>query len=273
MPLIHFARPAYEGDSRGARIDRSEVRSFESGDALLVRCAPWIASQIAQVIGSRGVEQEITEPTTKADFNHGYRFDRRVPEDVLELVNVLTNVLSISPPENVDTAIALDWYTHPGSDDELEKTEKGTWINHTKHAIQPTWGNSVRQRARMIEALSSFFRAHSLYAEATAIVAAPGHLADGDSFGENLAREIAVRLEIPYVESSAPRARAEQKEHDGPRTDLTNEFTVNGRLMGTVVVLDDVYKTGASVSGEAAAARRAGADKVRSLVVARTIRK
>lgn len=256
-------------EQRGDKIAKHRIASAPGEAALLVNCPSWIGDQIAMTYAPNCERRPVAEIVAK-DFNHGFRFEGSAPEGLADLVTVLSTVLSIPAPQYVDVAIALGWYTQPNDEGALEKAKAGYWINTTKHASHPEWSNSRNSRREMITALVGLIQTHPLYAGATAIIASPGHLADGQSFGEVLAREVAATVGLPFVETSAPGPRPEQKE--GETQDLTNTFTVASSLSGDVIVLDDVYRSGASASGAAAAAKRAGADRVFALTVARTIR-
>jgi hypothetical protein len=262
--IITFDLPVW--DTRGGKVTKyTVIPTSDGGEALLLCCPEWIGKQVEVAIGETRVP--LKEETAK-DYTHGFRFKNGVPLEIRNLAENLTYVLSIPAPEYVDFVVALDWYTLPDDEtDELVHTAAGNWINWTKHASHPEYSNSVRSRRTMIHHLVGFIMEHPLYANATAIIAAPGHLGDGKSFGEGLARQVAKEAGISFLESTAkPRtAQFVQKQ------DLTNAFTVAGALSGTVIVVDDVYQSGGSASGAAAAARRAGADTVLTLTVARTI--
>ncbi|WP_353828119.1 hypothetical protein [Agromyces sp. SYSU T0242] len=266
MPIISFSLPMWDG--RGDRLANYEISTFRNRPALFVSCPPWIASQIDAMLGADCERCEL--PRSFADeFTDGWLFDVEIPDGLEDALEMLSTVLSIPAPDHVDVAITLDLYNRPDDDGDLQRTTPGYWIWTTKHATEPTWSNSRNSRRLMIAALVRVIIEHPLLANATAIVTAPGHEADGNSFAEVLAREVASRVGIPFVETTSPGPRPPQKE--SPQ-DLTNEFTVQGELSGDVIVLDDVYHTGGSASGAAAAARRAGAERVFSLTVARTIR-
>lgn len=256
-------------DSRGSKIAKYEIREVREGVALLAECPSWIAEQIDQTFAGACARANLKEETAK-EYSYGWLFPEGAPEDLDDVIEMLTLVLSIPAPDHVDVAVALDWYKQPNGELELEHTRAGYWIFTTKHAKEPTWSNSRKSRREMIAQLVAFIETHPLYRNATAIVTAPGHKADGQSFGEVLAREVAARVGIPFVESTSPGPREQQKENP---QDLTDTFTVEEDLSGDVIVLDDVYHTGGSASGAAAAAKRAGAERVFTITVARTIRR
>lgn len=266
-----FDRANNASDTRGGKITNSEIRPLTGVDqALLLRCDDWIAEQI-DIIGGSACSRATLSDETKRTFNHGFRFSGPVPPEVRAAVAALTDALSMPAPPNVDVAVSLDWYKQPDDDGEIVNTTAGNWITWTKHALYPNGSNSRKARREMVAALVEFIQTHPLYANATAIVTAPGHKADGRGFGEILAREVASKVGIPYVESISPGGeRPQQKETP---QDLSDAFVVQGALNGVVIALDDVYHTGQSASAVALAARRAGAANVISLTVARTIRR
>jgi adenine/guanine phosphoribosyltransferase-like PRPP-binding protein len=266
-----IARANNVSDTRGGKITNFEVRPLPGGgEALLLKCDDWIADQF-DILGGPECSRAELSKDTKRTFNHGFRFTGPVPESVLAAVEVLSNALSMPAPKHVDVAMSLDWYNQPDDEGEIARTQAGYWIWTTKHALYPSASNSRKSRREMVAALVEFIRTHPLYAYTTAIVTAPGHKADGRGFGEILAREVASKVGIPYVETIAPGGeRPQQKETP---QDLSDAFVVQGTLTGAVLVLDDVYHTGQSASAVALAARRAGAANVISLTVARTIRR
>ncbi|WP_411699164.1 hypothetical protein [Conyzicola sp.] len=261
----------YPHDGRGGKLLSYAIKppKDKPGEMLLL-CGPEeVADQIWNAAGAICGQATLSEKGKKK-YTHAIYFPGGVPDFIKDLAEMLTTCLSIPAPDHVDLAVALDWYNQPDEEGEIVRTTAGYWIWTTKHASHPEFSNSRTSRRQMIAALVTFIESHPLFAEAEAIVTAPGHDADGKSFGEVLAREVAKRVGIPFVESSSPGPRAAQKETP---LDLSDVFTVQSQLSGTVIVLDDVFHTGGSATGAAAAARRAGATTVLSLVVARTIRK
>ena len=70
---------------------------------------------------------------------------------------------------------------------------------------------------------------------------------------------------------TAPGERPEQKE--AAERDLSEEFTLSQRINERILIIDDVFHTGATLDAAAKAARRAGAPEVITLTAARTLRK
>lgn len=266
---LEFNLENYRWDGRGERIAEWVVAPGNPrGHALILKCADWVADHVEAIYGSTCSAVPLTEEAAKR-YTHAFLFENGVPADLDQVLEMLSTVVTIPAPDHVDLAITLDFYNRPDEEGELQRTNAGYWIWTTKYAKEPTWGNSRNSRRKMIAALVGAISTHPILANASAIISAPGHLADGKGFGEVLAREVAGIVGIPYVETTSPGPRPQQKETP---QDLTDVFTVQSFLSGTVIVLDDVFHAGGSASGAAAAARRAGAERVISLTVARTIR-
>jgi hypothetical protein len=210
---------------------------------------------------------------SKTEYSHCLHFPGGKPAGITELLEMLEQVLCIPSPPGIDCVVALDWYTVPDASkpsSDWERTDMGRRISYTKHAPYPNGSGSRQARMELHHVLTSFIQAHPLFSAAPVIISPPGSKADGNSYAENLAKAIASKAGKQFLPSTAVGPRPEQKE--GGHQDLTQSFTVEGTINGSVVILDDVFRTGTTITGEAAAARRAGAGLVLALTAARTLR-
>jgi ComF family protein len=100
-------------------------------------------------------------------------------------------------------------------------------------------------------------------------------LTRGHSAAETLARELARRWELPY-QPLLVRARSRPRQRgldvSSRRRNVAGAFAPAGRAPPRVVLVDDVYTTGATVNAAASALRRAGARRVDVVTFARTLR-
>jgi len=92
---------------------------------------------------------------------------------------------------------------------------------------------------------------------------------------ERLARELASRWHLPASDllvrtQASPRQTGLRL--DERRRNVVGAFAARGAVPHAVVLVDDVYTTGATVSAAAGALRAAGARTVRVLTFARTVR-
>jgi predicted amidophosphoribosyltransferase len=115
---------------------------------------------------------------------------------------------------------------------------------------------------------------HALFQATDVVLSVPGHDSSKQSFGEGLAYEVAKKIGVPLLITKCSESlRAEAKA--GLETEeLADLFTVDPSAHNQVVlIIDDVYRSGATMSAVARAAARAGARGRLGLVGARTLRK
>lgn len=273
MPIISFH--PYQPDSRAAKIVSSKIKAREeapNAELLLICASPDIEAQIVALSGSRAKKRSLTEKAA-AKYTAGFFFPNGVPQDIRTLVETLTEHLTLNSRAGVNVAMALDWHKREDEPGSLVNTEAGRWVQYTKYAPFPNGSGSRRAWREMVDAMAEFVRNHPVYASANVITAPPGHLADGDSWGERLARAVAASLSKPYVAMQSAGPRPELKAEETGQIDLTGQFSVPQALDGRVLIIDDVYRSGATMDAAAKACRGAGASEVLALTVTRTMRR
>ena len=105
------------------------------------------------------------------------------------------------------------------------------------------------------------------------IIPVPLHRSRERVRGFNQAELIAARLGVSTT-TRLLRRRKDTPSQTGltrneRRRNLAGAFEVDGRISGTVIVVDDVYTTGATLNEIARTLKRAGAERVEVLTVAR----
>jgi ComF family protein len=97
----------------------------------------------------------------------------------------------------------------------------------------------------------------------------------GHNSAEGLARELCRRWELPLVRALS-RARPTTRQRDLSREDrrrnVKGAFAASASVPPALVLVDDVYTTGSTVSAAAAALERAGATRVEVVTFARALR-
>jgi len=98
----------------------------------------------------------------------------------------------------------------------------------------------------------------------------------GHHAAEALARALGRRWELP-VEPLLARTRPSQRQrsldHVERRRNVRGAFGAAATVRGRILLVDDVYTTGATVNAAASALRRAGARRVEVVTFARAIRR
>ncbi|MCO6010573.1 hypothetical protein NE236_37005 [Actinoallomurus purpureus] len=275
--MVNFRRLSpFVADSRANRVGRFLVAKLAEGDDgtrwLYIFGPTEAGAQIEMVGGSACVAVEPNDQFV-ADYSHCYRFDEGLPQDVLDLVRLLEEVFSLTRRSSLDCAIALDWYKKPHPDldpQQWPNTDVGELVYRAKYY---TSNDAKRREAagELLRRVVAVVQSHPLYRDAPIIVTVPGHKADGNSVGEGFARAVGRETKKLVVETiSVNGARPASKE--GASGSLRDAFKMPQTLSGDVIVIDDVYRSGETMSSVALAARRAGAQRVFGLVAVRTLR-
>ncbi|NJP44475.1 phosphoribosyltransferase [Actinacidiphila epipremni] len=267
--------PAYEFNARADRLWRYEILKYanhETPDRWLDLCGPeTISEQFLMANGPLCRSVRVPEDR-ESEWSHRLHFPRGMPGENRTLADLLKSVLSLTVRSPLDCCIALDWYKIPDPDVDPMKwknTEAGELNYRSKYYYPGVDLN--RARHRLITRFSEVINKHPLYRDAAAIVSVAGHKADGRSHGEILASAVAEATGKRLIMTQTPDGpRAPAKESQGTITEKT--FSLNERIIGNVVILDDVYSSGATMHAVAKVAKRAGADRIFGLSIVKTMR-
>jgi Phosphoribosyl transferase domain len=183
--------------------------------------------------------------------------------DLERLVRRLGMVVLVGPPEGSCPVIALDYHrvtrkTSYGLPERSALTPTGKRVIAAKYkgADDPTDDGS-----RLTEQLATVIETHPLYRSAFTIAAVPGSRHDFSSaLGKALSRTVG-------KEFALLRARDDSSKHD-PRFVVDDSSTVKGK---SVIVVDDVYRSGVTLQAAATALRDAEALEVLGLAATSTI--
>lgn len=280
-------RPGASAESSAFRVDARgnflhTYKLLESpgstGHELHMRAAQPIVAQILRLrtcgIGYRILPRQTHDPFGMQRLAGSGSPDPRV----LDLLDLLRQMITLQPSPYVDFALALDWYKRPvdGVDpDDWANSAAGDLVHRGKY-----WKSTPREQREAGQVLTggliTAIEQHPLLRAADAVLPAPSHDRSRLGFGEKLAFSVAAYRSWPFVRvNSARPLRPEAKNMtEAERRALLKEFMIDDDLNGlSVVVVDDVFRRGSTMSGVAAAARRAGAVRVAGLVGARTLRR
>jgi adenine/guanine phosphoribosyltransferase-like PRPP-binding protein len=127
----------------------------------------------------------------------------------------------------------------------------------------------------VVDEIAEFVGQHPLLKGVDAIAAPPGHDPKVLSFGSRVAAGVAMRRDIPLVRCTSPqefRAPVRSLEFSARAGALSGQFRCPDDVSGQrILIVDDVYATGATADETARALRAAGAGQVASIAAIRTM--
>lgn len=268
LDLWHFA------DSRGERLSMSKLFRDPDDDRVgfvaLSGC-DYVCDQVEQFAIRHSGER--IDPTSHLVREQGVvwrramRYDRRQRASMKSLLRVLGDSLTLHPVDELDAAMALDFYKQPEvGTGELENTEIGELVQRMKY-----WKSNPSERRRagslLSDKLADLVADHPEFRRATAIVAVPS---TNSRVSEKLGASVAYRLELPTVKARETTGSTVTVKNGGG---ASKRYECAPEAAGeSVLVIDDVYQSGGSMRSIARAARMVGAAEVRGLVCARNLR-
>lgn len=130
---------------------------------------------------------------------------------------------------------------------------------------------------RVVERLMAPLMVESVDDSFDAVACVPLHRSRrrkrGFNQAELMARAVAERIKVPFSDKlESVKKTRDQVELSASerRKNVAGAFTVTGALQGKVLLVDDVFTTGATLSAGADALVRAGAEEVHALSLCRT---
>lgn len=193
------------------------------------------------------------------------------------LLELLSGALTVPCGDSLDYAIALDWFNNVVDGAVADLTNLADLVHRAKHLYGPLGGveNLKQVGGAVVDELAEFIGQHPLLKDVDAIAAAPGHDPGVLSFGSRVAAGVAQRRNLPLVRCTAPqerRAPARSLAFSARPGALGGQFRCPDDVSGqSILIVDDVYASGATVEETARALRAAGASQVASVAAIRTM--
>jgi hypothetical protein len=261
-------------DARGNRLAQFESTRDGSGHLLRLRGPREVVDQVLRV-APEYVECAVP-PSDTSNWTHHLRSPLPMRREVRTLLTLLTSVISLPQLPNVSTSLALDWYKVPqvGIDSfEWPNTEIGDLVSRGKYLYRH---NPTKQRIAGLDLaarLRAAIDAHAGLQQASTVLNVPGHDRTRVSFGSRLAATVARDQGLHFVRvESRSEFRAEAKSVSSAQRAamLRDQFIVSQDLREeSVLIVDDVFKSGASMTE---VARAACAADVQGICAVRTMR-
>jgi predicted amidophosphoribosyltransferase len=263
----------FRRDSRGNRLIRYEVAADEAGHVVSL-CGPVEVAR--QVLASAPGYQPMGGA---GGWTHTLTNPDPIRPDTARLLGLLTTVLSLPPPADVDLALALDWYKIPRQNVDPHawpNTAVGDLVYRGKYVHRFDIDQQGDIGRLLVARIADVIEAHGSLARADVVVNVPGHDRARMSFAGRLASSVAARHGLPRVTvATRSEFRPEAKSVDVVRRAalLRHEFSVHEDLVGArALIVDDVFQSGTSMAAVAAVIRGAGAVEVYGLSAVRTMR-
>jgi hypothetical protein len=196
-----------------------------------------------------------------------------------ELLDLLRDVVTLPEAEHLDFALALDWYKVPEEGvpgEQWPNTEVGELVTRGKYWYK---ADPERQREvgrKLVASMLAVIRRHPVLRRVDLVLDVPGHDATRVSFGSRVAdaisRDLHVGLSrVQCTDIFRPEAKAMSIYERRQR--VAGRFCCADLPDRAVMIIDDVYSSGATMSEVARAARAAGAAFVYGFAAVRTMRR
>lgn len=239
----------------------------DGSNHLYLQCSKNVAKQFASL--PYNIVPSDVFPPEQSQYDFRFDWPDGMPSSGWAFAKLLQKVLTMGRMQYVSTALALDWYKVPPTPEQPDWTNTitGARVNCAKY-----WSEceAVRvAKTKIVENLKAVIALHPTLTTIPTIVTVPGSKADGNSFGERLARHMATTTAKAVVQTQSRSGPREQRK-GGSQVDLMGEFVMPTSLTGPVLIVDDVFMSGASMDATALAARQAGASDVYGLAIAKT---
>lgn len=245
----------------------TESVSSDGRRRLHLLCRNEIAVQVERAIGAALGGRLPVRAADQGEWTHRYPLTRPLTEDEVGFLELLGHVLTVRIGPPVVVAIALDWYKDPQSNEDPNlwaDTHVGELVHEAKYS------GSVPHAQRLVAELAQVLAQHPDLSRAEVVVSVPSH--SPGHFSERLAKAVANVRKLPLAEltdNTAAQVKDTPADERPAREFAIDAARVKGR---SVVLIDDVCRTGESLRTAAAFLKSVGASSVSALVAVRTMR-
>ena len=269
--------PPFRHDPRGNRLEWWTTTQTQSGHVLWLR-GPMEAVRQVQAVDP--AYRDVRHVTDTSGWTHVLPSPEPVVKPAVRLLLDLLKEIIIVPSGAIDLVAALDWYKIPaeGVDSyQWQNTETGELVSSGKYRYRQAPGPQAEAGRNLARRICNVIDRHVLLQDASIVLDVPGHDSRLVSFGSRLAATVARDqglLMIKVHTSSLFRAAAKELERHKLAQVFDDEFSVPGEVRGhSVLIVDDVIRSGTSMTAVGKAARASGAYRVFGIGAVRTMRR
>jgi hypothetical protein len=269
----------FQYDPRGNRLERWQAVSVATGHILRLRGPIEVVDQIQAVAPSYQSTTDLT--STASGWTHELVSpDRAMKREVRQLLELLGEVVSLPSLPPLRFAVALDWYKTPvdGMDPRnWPNTEVGELIHRGKYVYKINEEQKSIAGRNLAGRICNAVDRHAALNGAEVILNVPGHDRNIVSFGPRLAATVAKYRKMPTLRVAAKsqfRPEAKSLSLMERAMFFRDEFIVPPEIRGrSALIVDDVFRSGGSMTAVARAAHEAGAREIFGICPTRTMRR
>lgn len=269
--------PPFRHDPRGNRLEWWTTTQTQSGHAL------WLRGPIEAVRQVQAVDpayRDVRYVTDTSGWTHALPSPEPTAKPAVRLLLDLLKEIIIVPSGAIDLVAALDWYKIPaeGVDSyQWPNTETGELVSSGKYRYRQAPGPQAEAGRNLASRICNVIDRHALLKDVSIVLNVPGHDSRLVSFGSRLAATVARDRGLPMIKvhtSSLFRAAAKELERHKLAQMFDDEFSVPSEVRGcSVLIVDDVIRSGTSMAAVGKAARASGAYRVFGIGAVRTMRR
>ncbi len=274
----HISPQPFYSDARGNRLAEWAVVDHNSGHHLWLRGSNEI---LTQVLIAFPAYREIPLPVSASTvWTHVLSGPARLLATTHDFLNLLKSVISLPNPTGIRTALALDWYKQPvdGLDSySWPNTEIGELVSRGKYLYRTDDERQSEVGRDLVSRVCDVVTRHTLLSQVEVVLDVPGHDSSQVSFGSRMADTVARNLKLERVKvKSRDEFRAPSKNMTATQQAelVSGRFYVECSIRGcAALIVDDVFRSGASMGETARTAISAGASTVYGVCAVRTMRR
>ncbi|MGH8601967.1 MAG: hypothetical protein ACREXR_04070 [Gammaproteobacteria bacterium] len=274
----HVSPLPFYSDVRGNRLAEWAAVDHNSGHYLWLRGSDEI---VTQVLIAFPAYREMPLPVAASTaWTHVLNGPARLLAAAEDFLNLLKSVISLPNPTGIRVALALDWYKQPvdGMDPySWPNTEVGELVSKGKYLYRTDGERQSEVGRDLVARVCDVVTRHTLLNQAEVVLDVPGHDSSQVSFGSRMAVTVARDLKLERVKvKSRDEFRTPSKNMTAPQQAelVSGRFYLECAIRGRVaLIVDDVFRSGASMGETARTAISAGASAVYGVCAVRTRRR